>query len=202
MSTDLEIPKEKRIVMVILAAGKSSRMKDIKQLLPWKDNTLLSNAIDIGLKSNVDSVLVVLGASSEKIRPSIEHLEIDVIENKKWEYGLGSSISCAIQHLEKSDVQVDGVLICLADMPFIEVSHLNKMIASYMTNDRLIIATKLKAKAIVPALFDGFYFKELIVKDRSYSSSQIFMGFAEFFQINYDQLYNEIGVMDKENLLK
>ena len=47
-----------------------------------------------------------------------------------------------------------------------------------------------------------YYFKELIIKDRSYSSSQIFMGFAEFFQINYDQLYNEIGVMDKENLLK
>ena len=47
-----------------------------------------------------------------------------------------------------------------------------------------------------------YYFKELLVKGRSYSSSQIFMGFAEFFQINYDQLYNEIGVMDKENLLK
>ena len=47
-----------------------------------------------------------------------------------------------------------------------------------------------------------YYFKELLVVDRSYSSSQIFMGFAEFFQINYDQLYNEIGVMDKENLLK
>ena len=47
-----------------------------------------------------------------------------------------------------------------------------------------------------------YYFKERLVKEKSYSSSQIFMGFAEFFQINYDQLYGEIGVMDKENLLK
>lgn len=47
-----------------------------------------------------------------------------------------------------------------------------------------------------------YYFKERLVKENSYSSSQIFMGFAEFFQINYDQLYGEIGVMDKENLLK
>lgn len=47
-----------------------------------------------------------------------------------------------------------------------------------------------------------YYFKERLVPEKSYSSSQIFMGFAEFFQINYDQLYIEIGVMDKENLLK
>jgi hypothetical protein len=47
-----------------------------------------------------------------------------------------------------------------------------------------------------------YYFKTELVKKKIYSSSQIFMGFAEFFQINYDQLYGEIGVMDKENLLK
>jgi hypothetical protein len=47
-----------------------------------------------------------------------------------------------------------------------------------------------------------YYFKEHLIPKNTYSSSQIFMGFAEFFQINYDQLYSEIGVMDKENLLK
>lgn len=47
-----------------------------------------------------------------------------------------------------------------------------------------------------------YYFKEKLLKENSYSSTQIFMGFAEFFQINYDQLYKEIGVMDKENMLK
>jgi hypothetical protein len=47
-----------------------------------------------------------------------------------------------------------------------------------------------------------YYFKEKLIPQNTYSSSQIFMGFAEFFQINYDQLYKDIGVMDKENLLK
>jgi hypothetical protein len=31
---------------------------------------------------------------------------------------------------------------------------------------------------------------------------EIFIAFAEFFQINYDQLYNEVGVLDKEGLLR
>jgi hypothetical protein len=47
-----------------------------------------------------------------------------------------------------------------------------------------------------------YYFKDILIQKNTYSSSQIFIGFAEFFQINYDQLYSDIGVMDKENLLK
>lgn len=47
-----------------------------------------------------------------------------------------------------------------------------------------------------------YYFKEILVQEKAFSNAQIFMGFAEFFQINYDQLYTEIGVLDKEGLLR
>ena len=47
-----------------------------------------------------------------------------------------------------------------------------------------------------------YYFKERLVKDNSYTTTQIFIGFAEFFQINYDQLHEEVGVLDKESLLR
>jgi len=47
-----------------------------------------------------------------------------------------------------------------------------------------------------------YYFKEILLKKNIYSGSQIFIGFAEFFQINYDLLYSEVGILDKETLLK
>jgi len=47
-----------------------------------------------------------------------------------------------------------------------------------------------------------YYFKQKLIEQKKYSNIDIFVAFAEFFQINYDQLYNEIGVLDKENLLK
>ena len=47
-----------------------------------------------------------------------------------------------------------------------------------------------------------YYFKEKLTKQRKFSPSEIFIAFAEFFQINYDQLYTEVGVLDKESLLK
>lgn len=45
-----------------------------------------------------------------------------------------------------------------------------------------------------------YYFKSKL-ENENFSNSQIFIGFAEFFQINYDQLYNEVGVKDKQQLL-
>jgi len=47
-----------------------------------------------------------------------------------------------------------------------------------------------------------YYFKEEITKVKSFNSMELFIGFAEFFQINYDQLYGEIRVLEKESLLK
>lgn len=47
-----------------------------------------------------------------------------------------------------------------------------------------------------------YYFKEKLIRKKAFSNAQIFMAFAEFFQINYDQLYGEIGVLDKEGLLR
>jgi hypothetical protein len=47
-----------------------------------------------------------------------------------------------------------------------------------------------------------YYFKDELEKCKSYSEMQIFIRFAEFFQISYNQLYAEVGVLDKEKLLK
>lgn len=47
-----------------------------------------------------------------------------------------------------------------------------------------------------------YYFKDALLKQKKFTASEIFISFAEFFQINYDQLYTEVGVLDKESLLK
>jgi hypothetical protein len=47
-----------------------------------------------------------------------------------------------------------------------------------------------------------YYFKEHLLKQKNYTNMEIFIAFAEFFQVNYDQLYAEVGVLDKEGLLR
>lgn len=47
-----------------------------------------------------------------------------------------------------------------------------------------------------------YYFKEKLTEEKKYTNMEIFIAFAEFFNVNYDQLYAEVSVLDKENLLK
>ena len=153
--------KDKKIAMVILAAGASSRMKAIKQLLPWKKTTLLGNTIEQGLASKVDSVFVVLGANKEKIIPKTEEYNIKIIENDDWQLGLGKSIACAVEFLDNSPTQFDGVLIALADQPLLTSSYYNELMAKFSQSDIGIVATKQNKTIGVPAIFSRKHFEKL-----------------------------------------
>ena len=59
--------KSKNITTLIMAAGSSSRMGKPKQLLQWKNVTLIENAISNVLQLSKNKPIVVLGANSEKI---------------------------------------------------------------------------------------------------------------------------------------
>ena len=41
-----------------------------------------------------------------------------------------------------------------------------------------------------------------LCSENKFSTTEFFIGFAEFFEVNYDQLYGDVGVMDKEMILK
>lgn len=149
------------MAMVILAAGASKRMKTIKQLLPWKNTTLLGNVIEQGLHSNVDAIYVVLGANSAKIKDKISNYEIQIIENKNWEQGIGSSIASAINYFKQQNIQYNSVLITLADQPLIDANYYNQLINYHLKSNNKIIASNINNKPSVPAIFDAFYFNQL-----------------------------------------
>ncbi len=151
----------KNIAILILAAGNSSRMGSIKQLLPWKEATLIDNAIEQAKATHAVEVVVVLGAHSEKIKKNRETHGSVFLENKNWESGLGTSIACGINYIQNIKNKIDGVLVMLADQPLINTVYLNEMMFRFAETPKHIIATKYKNRAGVPAIFSPDYFPEL-----------------------------------------
>lgn len=149
------------IAALILAAGKSSRMGEVKQLLPWLNNTLLGNAIEVANKATIDKVYVVLGAEAQRIQESLTSRNYQVILNQHWQEGLGSSISAGVSGILNSEPETSAILIMLADQPFIDSTYINSMIEHYMGNDGKIIATQYGSKMGVPAIFDKSFFSAL-----------------------------------------
>ncbi|MDD7887287.1 NTP transferase domain-containing protein [Flavivirga sp. 57AJ16] len=149
------------IPIVILAAGASKRMGTAKQLLAWGNHTLIGHAVQTALKTTED-VYVVLGANYPAIKNEITKFPVTIIQNKNWKLGLGKSIAYAAEHLLDLKTEVDAVLICLADQPFIDSDFLNTLIKNFSPDTDQIIATSYKkGLSGVPVIFDKVYLAEL-----------------------------------------
>jgi molybdenum cofactor cytidylyltransferase len=151
-----------KIATIILAAGESKRMNGIKQLLPWKDSTLLEHAIAQSLQSYTNDVYLVLGANKDKILKAVDTRKVNVIINDDWPLGMGTSIAAVIRFISANHLNFDGILIRLIDQPLLDVSYYNLLINKYI-DSKNIIASSYKSGYGVPAVFDKIYFDELLV---------------------------------------
>ena len=150
------------IPVLLLAAGSSTRMGQPKQLLSWGNVTLIEHQI-ITLVKTGNPVNVVLGCNSDLIIPQIEKYKINIIINKRWKEGMGSSISCGISRIIKTFPESNGVLIALLDQPLITTDYIERMIDGYRPGCKQILVSQSDSGWIgVPALFDKFYFKYLL----------------------------------------
>ena len=144
---------------MVLAAGASTRMGEPKQLLPWKSTTLLNHCLNEVVQAKVHQTFVVLGAYHQKIQATINQTDIQCIVNKNWKTGMGSSIALAAQALKNKDI--DGLLIVLADQPFVKTNYLDIILKEFRPKNKQIIATDYTNTIGVPVIFDKHYFEEL-----------------------------------------
>jgi molybdenum cofactor cytidylyltransferase len=148
------------IAVIVLAAGKSSRMKMPKQLVKIGNNFLLEFVLSKAKAINKNHVYCVLGANDARIRREISSPNVHFIYNATFNEGLSSSIVTGISKIE---LQPDykAVLILLGDQPAIEKEYLNAMIALFSEDNSKIIATNYGVKLGVPAIFPQSYFSKL-----------------------------------------
>jgi len=153
------MPK-KRIAALILAAGRSSRMGTLKQLLPIQKTTLLEYVIKNVKLANVDKVYCVIGAKAETIEPYIKKQRVEIVFNPNYNDGLSSSIKCGIEQIRNEDFEAS--LIVLADQPLIKTNYFNTLISEYNGNQDKIIATDYAKNYGVPVVIPKSYFPDLL----------------------------------------
>ncbi len=147
------------IATIILAAGNSSRMGTTKQLLPIGNTTLLGVVVKNALLSKTHKTYCVLGSNSEKIIPSLQEYDVEIILNPEYKTGLSSSIVKGINHVKTQNF--DAVLIMLGDQPLVDTSFINNLIALYYKNPSCIAASNYAKGVGVPAIFPKEFFNEL-----------------------------------------
>ncbi len=149
-------------MVLIPAAGSSSRMGSPKQLFPWANSHLIGHCIQNALSLECLDTVVILGAHLDEIKEAISEDKVTVLHHEDWEHGLGSTISFGIKNIRKSHPNVEGVLVLMADQPLMDTLYLDEMISNFRPGMGQIIATRYHLKRNgVPALFDRSFFAEL-----------------------------------------
>ncbi|CAM1346104.1 nucleotidyltransferase family protein [Tenacibaculum crassostreae] len=160
-----------KTAILILAAGSSSRMGSIKQLLPYKNTTLLGWATQQAQQSIVKNIFCVLGANKAKIEEQIPKIEF--IYNKNHKEGLSTSIVCGVQHLLQKGF--DSILFMLADQPHVTFQYLNNLVETSKNHPHKIIASFYEDTIGVPAVFPKNYFNDLLNLTGDKGAKQLFI---------------------------
>lgn len=187
-----------KIIVLLLAAGSSSRLGRPKQLLKWRNSNLLQNAINTAANSDASKTVLILGAHYSEITSKINTTNVEVVNNKTWENGLGNSIAFGVKSIKEKYPETDGVLVMLADQPLIDSSYLNTLINSFEINKKQIIAsTYVNRKYGVPVIFDKHYFNELVNLNDDQGAKHIITKYiSNVISIEHDMRFEDIDTFD------
>ncbi|MFK8024876.1 MAG: NTP transferase domain-containing protein [Ilumatobacter sp.] len=99
---------------LVLAAGRSSRLGQPKQLLEYRGRTLLDASLDVARRCDFDQRLVALGGAGDDVRAAVELDGFIAVDNVHYTSGCSSSIVAA---LDEVDPRADALVLMLGDQP-------------------------------------------------------------------------------------
>lgn len=181
------------VAMIILGAGKSTRMKKVKMLLPFGNQTIIETVVKTALNSKVTHTIVVTGANAEQITQQVKHLPVDVTFNRDYEEGMLSSVQCGIN----SANGFDAFLVLPGDQPFIQSATVNHLIDAYRKNDKGLVVPTYNGKKGHPVLINHKYKAQINQLDPNIGLRQLFHENADdilYLEINSDEV-----VIDLDN---
>lgn len=144
-----------------------------KMLLRFKDKTLLQHIIDEIKNSDADHLTVVTGCYHAAIKEVLGLQEIDLIENKSWEQGMGASIQSGITHIIQHYPNTQHLIILVCDQPYISSALLNEMIRTKQKTGKGIVASAYNNTIGTPVLFEKKYFNSLLLLNGQQGAKKI-----------------------------
>lgn len=142
----------------MLAAGRSARFGELKQLLRVGNENLLETVVHGFLSSSADEVIVVLGFRSDEILTNSGFGSARVVVNHDYEQGLGTSLKTGI---EAANPEASAAIVALGDQPLLSVNTIDSIIGKYSETHGLIVAPFYGRRRGNPVLFDKSLFPEL-----------------------------------------
>ena len=170
-ATPSPTPRALRVAAIVLAAGRSSRMGANKLLMPIKGEAMIARTVDAVLASPARPVIVVTGNAAPEIEAALAPRDVRFTHNPHFADGLSTSLRAGIAAVPKD---VDGVLICLGDMPAVGSTAIAKLVGAFNPAEgRAIVLPTYRSKRGNPVLFARSLFGEVAAGPGDVGAKQI-----------------------------
>ncbi len=141
-----------RVHGLLLAAGRSTRMGATNKLLLSVDGVPMVRRVAGALAgAGLDATLAVLGHESDQVAAALPPSFASVV-NWDFEEGMGRSLAVGVRAL---DAGVDGVLVALADTPWLRTETVRSVVAAFRARPEQasIIAPRCAGRRGHPMIF-------------------------------------------------
>lgn len=153
------------VIVVVLAAGRGSRMGRAKQLEVVDGAPMIVSATQTALASVAGGVLVVTGAYAPEVTVTLAPIleaagdRLRLVHNAAWATGQASSVRTAVTALP---THCGAALFLPTDQPFVPVALLNELIALWQHGAMLVAPTIDGQPRGAPAIFDRTLWPDLL----------------------------------------
>lgn len=178
-----------KFAAILLAAGQSSRFEDGAKLTHLiNDKPLIAWTLAPLIESKFKQIIIVTGGHAKAINSILSPFKtqqenITIIHNETYKEGMGNSIASGMSLIKSN---IEGVFICLADMPMIKVEIFTKLSNAYEEerdnqSNKTIFRPAYEGQPGHPVLFSKKHFPNL-------SSLHGDKGAKKLIQQNKDEL--------------
>jgi molybdenum cofactor cytidylyltransferase len=135
-------------------------MGPVNKLLAAVDGKLMvARAVEVVAASQVERIIVVTGFERERIEQALKSYRVDFVHNPAYAEGISTALRAGLAALPDD---LDGVLVCLGDMPQVSTAHINRLIAAFdPVEGRAICVPTHHGKRGNPVLWAKRFFSEM-----------------------------------------
>ena len=174
----VEAPRAPRVAALVLSAGQSRRMGSANKLLQAvAGRAMLTHALDAVDASDTCATVVVTGHETDAVSPLLQGRDLLAVHNPDYAQGLSSSLKAGLRALPRD---IDGVLVCLGDMPQVTHKHLNMLIAAFNPLEgRALVVPTYQGKRGNPVLWSAEFLAALQAVTGDQGAKPLFAEHAE-----------------------
>ena len=170
--------KQQHVAAVVLAAGRSTRMGAVNKLIAEiGGKPLVRIAAEQALASRASPVIVVTGHEKEKVAAALAGLPVRMVHNPDYVEGLGSSLRTGIAAVPK---EADGAIVCLGDMPQVDATLIDKLIAAFdPEKGALVVTPTIDGRRGNPVVWSRRFFPDLMAVQGDVGARNLIGSYAE-----------------------